>query len=153
MLRRAFVRGCWAYVEAIAFGIKRFTYASCQLGEVDLSPEVHEFLSEHRLLVDPDGYVQVKRVPAEPLENVKRAFKLSSEIFGLDWEPDFGDTGWRRLRESLEIRHRLTHPKRMAEVTVSDGDFQIQKEGIAWFIQLFNAFQETAHRRYAGNKA
>ena len=149
MLRRAFVRSCWAYVEAVTFAVKRYTFSACQLGTVDLAPDDHAFLGDVRLIVDAEGNIAVQKDLTKTLDNVKRTFKLSARIFGVDWKPDFGSEGWRGFRDSLQIRHRLTHPKSVGEVTVSPEDMQTQREGIMWFIKCFNEYQESLFKHYA----
>src|SRR2546430_6400549 len=78
MLGRAFVRSCWAYVEAVTFAVKRYTFSACQLGTVDLAPDDHAFLGDVRLIVDAEGSIAVQKDLTKTLDNVKRTFKLSA---------------------------------------------------------------------------
>ena len=45
---------------------------------------------------------------------------------------DFGDNGWRLFKEGLQIRHRLTHPKQLTELEVSDEEVKIVQAGFDW---------------------
>lgn len=141
--RRSFVRSCWAYVEAVTFSVKQYTYSVCQMGTVNISQDDHAFLGDMLVVVDVEGNIQIQRDPTKTLANVKRTFRLSAEIFGVDWKPNFGCQGWENLRNSLQIRHRLTHPKSVGEVMVSSNDIQVQKDGIDWFVDCFHEYLES----------
>lgn len=141
--RRSFVRSCWAYVEAVTFSVKQYTFSVCQMGTVNISQDDHAFLGDMLVVVDVEGNIQIQRDPTKTLANVKRTFRLSAQIFGVDWKPNFGSKGWENLRDSLQIRHRLTHPKSVAEVMVSSNDIQIQKDGIDWFVDCFHEYLES----------
>ena len=67
----------------------------------------------------------------DTLSNIKRSLKIAALRFDLLWKPVFGGTGWRNLAESLEIRHRLTHPKSTAECEVSDLELTVHMEGLS----------------------
>lgn len=146
--RRSFVRSCWAYVEAVTFSVKQYTYSVCQMGTVNISQDEYAFLGNMSVMVDIEGNIQIQRDPTKTLANVKRTFKLSSEIFELEWRLNFGSKGWENLRDSLQIRHRLTHPKSVAEVMVSPRDIQIQKDGIDWFVDGFNEYLQSILKRH-----
>jgi len=151
-LRRSFVRACWAYVEAITFSVKKFMLTACQFGSDRFTVEEQVFLASQRLVVDPEGEVAVYREPVNALENVKRTFRLAARVLDTEWTPDFGVEGWQRLRKAIQIRHRLTHPKTVAEVNVSDDDFDDLKQGISWFIQMITAFDTAVLARYGQNE-
>lgn len=146
--RRSFVRSCWAYVEAVTFSVKQYTFSVCQLGTVNISRDDHAFLGDMLLVVDVEGNIQIQRDPTKTLANVKRTFRLSAEIFDVDWKPNFGTRGWESLRESLQIRHRLMHPKSVAEVMISSHEIQIQKDGIDWFVDGFSEYLESILKRH-----
>jgi len=143
VIRRSFVRSCWAYVEAVTFSVKQYTFSVCQMGTVNISQDDQAFLGDMLVVVDVEGNIQIQRDPTKTLANVKRTFRLSAETFGVDWKPNFGSKGWENLRDSLQIRHRLTHPKSVAEVMVSSNDIQVQKDGIDWFVDCFNEYLES----------
>ena len=150
--RRAFVRACWAYVEAVVFSIKRYTHVACHLGGVELRSQDISFLSETQLILEADGSVKEKQVLIRTLENVKQTFRLSSRIFDLDWTPGFGTTGWKNFRGALELRHRLTHPKTIGEIEVDDDAFKLQESAAVWFAELFHAYKNNILKKYSNFK-
>ena len=139
MLRRAFVRACWAYVEGVTFAVKDFMRVACQFDTERLTQEDHAFLANVR-----------SPITVDPMENLKRTFRLAAYVFDLAWQPDFGGEGYQALHRSLQIRHRLTHPKSVKAIDVGQSDFKDIQVGVAWFIQTFTTFEEKAVARFKG---
>ena len=140
-LRRTFIRASWSMIEGVVFCVKRLTLRACELGSVDLPSDEHLFLSELQFIVDPAGEAKMETRRVDTLSNFKRSLKIAALRFDLLWKPVFSGTGWRDLAESLEIRHRLTHPKSTAECEVSDDELTLHLAGFEWFIQSSNEFQ------------
>ena len=152
-LRRMFVRAYWSMIEGEVFCTKQFTLRACQLGDNSLSAEEHVFLSESRVIVDEEGAASLKHAHIDTLSNLKQTLKVAASKFDLDWAPNFSTQGWEKLALSLELRHRITHPKVAAELVVSESELDIHKDAFAWFLEAFNEFQSSLLRRYdAGSR-
>lgn len=150
-LRRIFVRACWSMIEGEVFCVKQLTLRACELGNKSLSAEEHVFLSEVRVLVDENGGAELKHVYNDTLPNLKRALKLAASKFELDWNPNFGTQGWEKLTRSLELRHRVTHPKISEELIISDSELEIHKDAFAWFLEVFQDLQVRLVQKYDGS--
>jgi hypothetical protein len=152
-LRRMFVRAYWSMIEGEVFCTKQFTLRACQLGDNSLSAEEHVFLSESRVIVDEEGAASLKHAHIDTLSNLNQTLKVAASKFDLDWAPNFSTQGWEKLDLSLELRHRITHPKVAAELVVSESELDIHKDAFAWFLEAFNEFQSSLLRRYdAGSR-
>ncbi|HWI70023.1 MAG TPA: hypothetical protein VNS88_16905, partial [Nitrospiraceae bacterium] len=152
-LRRMFVRAYWSMIEGEVFCTKQFTLRACQLGDNSLSAEEHVFLSESRVIVDEEGAASLKHAHIDTLSNLKQTLKVAASKFDLDWAPNFSTQGWEKLALSLELRHRITHPKVAAELVVSESELDIHKDAFAWFLEACNEFQSSLLRRYdAGSR-
>ena len=148
-LRRMFVRAYWSMIDGEVFCTKQFALRACELGCKSLSAEEHVFLSESRVIVGEKGAASLKHVHIDTLSNLKQTLKIAASKFELDWAPDFSTQGWEKLALSLELRHRITHPKTAAELIVSDSELDIHKDAFAWFLEAFNEFKSSLLRRYA----
>jgi len=146
--RRVFVRASWSYIEAVVFGLKQLVLTACTLGSEDLSFKTRGFLSEQRIEVNSRGEAKVLVVHTETMKNIKMTLKLASTQFDVAWRPAFGNGSWDRLRQSLQIRHRLTHPKTATELQVQDEELDLHREAFMWFAQGFNEFLVSTQRRY-----
>jgi hypothetical protein len=147
-LRRMFVRAYWSMIEGEVFRTKQFTLRACELGDKSLSAEEHVFLSESRVIVDKEGVASMKHKHIDTLSNLKQTLKIAASKFDLDWAPNFSTQGWEKLALSLELRHRITHPKVVAELVVSESELDVHKDAFAWFLEAFNEFQASLLRKY-----
>jgi hypothetical protein len=147
-LRRTFIRASWAMIEGVVFCLKRLTLRACELGNVDLLPDEHFFLSELRFVVDPAGAAKKITRREDTLSNIKRSLEIAGLRFDLAWKPNFGNKGWRDLAHSLKLRHRLTHPKSTAGCEVSDDELTVHMAAFEWFIQCSNEFQQALMGKY-----
>lgn len=53
-----------------------------------------------------------------------------------DYEVDFADAGWAGLKQAIQVRNRLVHPKTMEDLEVSDDDLQRASAGFHWILAL-----------------
>ena len=146
--RRMFVRSCWVLIEGEAFRVKQLTLRACELGGKSLSADEHVFLSEVQMLVDENYVVRQKDVHERTLDNLKRTLKIVTSKFELGWTPDFGNQGWKQLRRSLDLRHRITHPRMAAELMILDDELNEHQIGFAWYLETINKFQTSFDHKY-----
>ena len=146
-LRRMFVRAYWSMIEGEVFCTKQFTLRACELGGKGLSAEERVFLSETRVVVDANGTEVLKHVHVDTLSNLKETLKIAASKLEVDWSPNFGTQDWEKLSCSLDLRHRITHPKTITELTISDSELDIHKDAFAWFLESFNEFQSSLLRK------
>ena len=146
-LRRMFVRAYWSMIEGEVYCTKQFVLRACELGDKSLSAEEHVFLSESRVIVDEKGAASLKHEHIDALSNLKQTLKIAASKFDLDWAPNFSTQGWEMVALSLELRHRITHPKAAAELVVSESELDIHKDAFAWFLETFNEFQASLLRK------
>ena len=148
-MRRALVRAAWAHIEGTVFAVKQLVLRACDLGSVELTASDREFLSELLIVVDSVGNAKLESKWCDTLTNVKKTFKLAAACFVLDWRPNFGTQGWQQIIELLEVRHRVTHPKSVEQLELTDEEVEVYRNAFAWFVQVFNEFQSSMLRGHA----
>jgi exopolyphosphatase / guanosine-5'-triphosphate,3'-diphosphate pyrophosphatase len=146
--RRMFVRACWALIEGEVYCLKQFALRACELGGKSLTSSEHKLLSEVLMLGDESGCVKREDTRASTHENLKQALKVAASKFELGWSPDFGNQGWKMLRGSLDLRHRITHPKIATELAISDNEIDLHRNGFAWFLEAIQEFKSILQRKY-----
>jgi hypothetical protein len=134
VLRRNFIRGSWAYVEAITHALKRMTSILVDTSACELEPMQAEFL-------------KLKRV--ETLENIKKTIKLVAEVFKVPERDLGGGTGWCHVRPTLKVRDRLVHPKSVEELQVEDSEWEAHKEGFEWLLHAFDGLLTDISDKYS----
>jgi type I restriction-modification system DNA methylase subunit len=142
-----FVRAYWSMIEGEVFCTKQFALRACELGDKSLSAEEHVFLSESHVIVNEEGAASLKHGHIDTLSNLKQTLKIAASKFDLDWTPNFSTQGWEKLALSLELRHRITHPKAAAELVVSESELDVHKDAFVWFLEAFNEFQASLLRK------
>lgn len=141
-MRRMFVRAVWAAIEGEIYGLKTFIVHACILSNVSLDADEHIFLSEFKFVIDGDGIAKKEFVHTRTVGNIKRIFKIAGELFP-SWKPDFSGSGWQDICASLEVRHRITHPKGGSELMISDDEFNQLQEAYGWYGMTFDGlFQQ-----------
>jgi hypothetical protein len=146
--RRMFVRACWTLIEGEVFCLKQFTLRACELGGKSLTSSEHKLLSEVLMLGDDSGRLKREAVRESTHENLKQTLKIATSKFELGWTPDFSNQGWASLRRSLDLRHRVTHPKIAAELAISNGELDAHRSGFAWFLETVQKFQAIFQQKY-----
>jgi hypothetical protein len=48
----------------------------------------------------------------------------------------FGNDGWRKFQQTLEVRHRLTHPKISEGIDVSDTEIRVSLDAFVWLLTV-----------------
>lgn len=146
--RRLIIRACWAHIEAVVFGLKKIVLTACTLGSVTLSAKTQVFLSETQFTIDSRGHTKIGVVRPDTMRNVKLSLKLASQHFDVAWKPTFGTAAWTQLAESLELRHRITHPKSADALFITDTEAETHRDAFLWFAQGFNDFLGSLQDRY-----
>ncbi len=96
----------------------------------------------------PAEFVVVKEVAVEVTERgainerarsvpFDRSLKAIVRIVGKyrpDYALDFDHPGWSALLRIMEVRHRLTHPKKLDDLAVSDQEIEDAHRGFSWFL-------------------
>jgi len=137
--RRTTIRALAATVDGIIFALKQVALASAQLTGRPLSNGDAEFLAEKSL--SPSGKV---RMPPFR-DHFKQAFKLFAKAHGTTCPTDFGLKGFDALCETVELRHRVTHPKSFMTFCVSDDETKRAGVAIDWLSRELTQLLEASH--------
>ena len=75
-------------------------------------------------------------------------FRLTTKLaqrINPDLEPRFDEAGWEKLRQALEIRNRITHPKSLADLEIAELDLLKCEDGFDWLFDLCLTAMEHAN--------
>jgi len=170
--RRAFVRAVFAFFEGMIATLKLEAILTHKLLQQSLSEEplktvegksVWESLDEHlekarrganfspaemlclgELAFDLTDNGEIKWKKAKiPLEkDLSFAFRIYAKSFRVEFKLDKGGRGWQKFRTATRIRDRLTHPRRLEDLAVSDEKLQTVEDAVLWIHQQLSAVQE-----------
>lgn len=80
-----------------------------------------------------NGRVVEKQVNTSFLSAFRFSFRMLAKARGLKAEPDYSQSGWQALQHTVKLRNRLTHPKSVVEMHVSDKDMVQVDAAEIWF--------------------
>ncbi len=136
--RRTLVRATFAWNEGFLYWMKEHTFRwlishSEQTMTCDLSKVV--LLQDERPKMAPNGTVEFEPSHERFKNYCAFILRTAAECWGVDATTFFGDNGWRNMQDALQVRHRITHPKKVDDLQISDADLVAVGEGAGWLMK------------------
>lgn len=130
--RRSAVRAVFAGIEGATFIAKSMVLSRF--------PEHRKFFrdAEIALLKDEqytlnskgEAYAQPKYLRTD--ENFRFAIHMFMRGMPAEPELDLNSEGWQSLKRALMVRHRVTHPRDVSDLDISDAEFCDVKNAYGW---------------------
>ena len=96
-----------------------------------LTPFADLALQELSYGVSPDGKLS-ELTRGLPLLTAIRLLVSQALIISPEISVDYSRSGWSNLRRAIDVRNRITHPKRAQDLAVSDSDLDLVASGLSW---------------------
>lgn len=138
-VRRLYVRMFGSLVESILATLKRETLTTSgqlSLAERALLADTAHEISDQGKAVDRPFFAPIQKT-------LRFAFRSFAKANRLDFAPDYGGEGWSAFLETIKIRNRLTHPKRIEAMVVSDSEMALVDKAHDWFIETYRALLDS----------
>jgi hypothetical protein len=145
--RRAYVRAVFAMIEGNINLMAGAALAAAARGDIHASKCELEVLRQEREEISVNGvrFTRVKFVPI--CDRVGPVFHLFARIAPSRFVLDKGGSGWRDFKRAVEIRNRITHPKRADCFAIIDADLTAVEGARSWIAssveRLCNEFELT----------
>lgn len=130
--RRDLVRTAMSGAEGLIWFLKVRLFARPRV-KWKLTLHEYDALFEQGYVVAENGAVRVtsKHLPtATTLKLIARIIRRQFPEFS----EDFSDDKWRRVLTAIAVRHRLTHPKSIDDLQVSDEDVECASYAFRWML-------------------
>jgi hypothetical protein len=137
--RRQYVRSVFAMIEGMVFATKQLALAS---------PDERMDTAENAMLqgvtydLDDRGKAVTRTARLALEREIRFAFRMYAKSVGLSYELDISGKGWQALVRAKIVRDRLTHPKKVQDLTVSDAELDDAKDAGFWFREQHAELQE-----------
>ncbi len=129
--RRTLVRNLFALIEGCAYGFKRAALHRHRHFVIDFSPAELAMLAEEKFYLDDKGEaIRAKDNYQKMVPNLRFAFRSFAKSVGLQFELSMSNSP---LPTCEKLRNRITHPKRLADLTITDEETQLIGELWKWF--------------------
>jgi len=134
--RRVFVRSAFATIEAEVYVMKQMA-VSWHPGlkwRPTISEAERAFAQEHEYRLTDSGDVETRRAKISLEANLRFAFKLLAKAGSVPSELDVSGSEWQSFRRAIKIRDRITHPKSVSDLNISDEDYNEVTAGLRWIV-------------------
>jgi hypothetical protein len=134
--RRDVVRTSLAAIEGMMW-IAREHVRTALADLEQLTPVADLALRERTYAVSEQGQL-TERTAGLPLLTAIRLVVSQAKIVSPAIAVEFSGAGWRDLRQSIEVRNRITHPKPDQDLGISDDDLAAVGSGLSWLVATLN---------------
>ena len=131
--RRSYVRTLFALIEGMVYQMKRVALCAYEADQVEFNEAEISILKEETYELTTKGTAKSRQGYPKTLENILFAFYVYGKVFKSIFEPDVRSNGWQSLQQAMKIRNRITHPKNINDMNISDEDIKILDNASKWF--------------------
>ena len=131
--RRQFARTFFAAIEGTVWTFKRLALSRHYSGAVALSAGEIAALREEAFRIERSGGVGVEDMRTPFLPNFLFAFRVVAATYEFEYNIPTGDAEYERFQACARIRDRLTHPKRLIDLQITDSETDALKVAYKWF--------------------
>ena len=129
---RIYIRTIFSYIEGITFKVKNLSIASAKFHSIKLSVGEELYAQDKRYGLTESGRL-IEMTQYIPLKsNIRYMFALASKATKSEYKLRY-DKGWASLRDAIDIRNKLTHPKDISCLMVTRADIQKAQIAYRWF--------------------
>ncbi|WP_145902276.1 MULTISPECIES: hypothetical protein [Sphingobium] len=99
------------------------------------TPFIEMALAEASFSVSEQGEI-VEQARYTSLTAIIRLTTRIAQSICPDLDVDFGGVGWMHLKDAIKMRNRITHPKNIRDLAVSEQEIEKAKLGFFWFLDI-----------------
>jgi hypothetical protein len=135
--RRTYIRSIFSCIEGTIWILKDVCFNAKPIkGKRTMSVAEYALLKEESFELknsgEPSTSAKFLRLP----DNIKFTFKTINKLFRSEIDLKIDKKDWTDFLESLEIRHRITHPKKAISFVITDKEIERCKNTSSWFNEL-----------------
>lgn len=135
--RRTYIRSIFSCIEGVIWILKDVCFNAKPLkGKRTISVAEYALLKDESYDLKNNGETATSSKFLRLSDNIKFTFKTINKLFRSEIELKIGKKEWTNFLESIEIRNRITHPKKTTSFTITDEEITICKKTSGWFNEL-----------------
>lgn len=132
--RRMAIRTTFSTLDALCYYLKQITLRLSEMMKTELGEKQRAFLTG---VITDKKTGKKKLFQVSILENVKGTFKEFAKLWGKKCYIARDYNAWRQFCESIEIRHRITHPAKSSDLQITEDDYFKVGDSFEWFSLKF----------------
>jgi hypothetical protein len=143
--RRTLVRNVFVFLEAACYGLKRIALHRNEVWEVEFSQAELALLKEEKYSLDEKGEAHTHDKNFQRfIPNLKFAFRCFAKAHGLTIDLDLSKVA---LKDFEGIRNRITHPKQLSDLAISDAEITVTTKVNKWFLDTVCVLMQAPKRQ------
>lgn len=128
--RRLIIRSAFATIDALAYRLKQVAFHSA--GVSKLTAAERTLCAEESYELTSNGEAEIRTARLRFLPNLRFAFRIVAKAEGVDFSLDVSGAGWQSVQKGVQVRDRLTHPKSVADLMVTDDEARVAIAAFLW---------------------
>jgi hypothetical protein len=143
--RRLFIKTAFSFIEGLAFILKQeVLIVEANKKNTSLTPEELLLLKDKVPSLGNNGLASESERFAKTVPNVLFAFKIYAKTSQIADPVDSKPSEWKPLKKLVHVRNRITHPKSLSEMTISDNEFM---EAYICFLWLRHCYLDLLEKK------
>ncbi len=131
--RRTLVRVLCALIEGVNWGLKLQLASNQMLDEGERA-----CVREQAYDLKDNGAVRVRPLHLKTVPNTRFTFTMFARIHKIE-NPLPGESAtWKALRDVVDVRNRITHPKKASDLTITEEELQAANAVFRWYSESFS---------------
>lgn len=143
--RRNFVRAVFAAIEGSLSVLKTQVLEEWYAGRYTPSRGEAALLRDEAYDVTESGKPRAKPSFLPIQRNIRFTLAVFARAHGISLQPNCSGRGWQALRQAVETRNRITHPKASTDLSISRGEVELTTEAYTWFLDTMFAVHPQGH--------
>jgi hypothetical protein len=146
--RRSFVRAFLALVEYDTYNRKQRVLYLHTKGVHRFNESERIMLQEIQPELDDSGRLKLKRRYLRLIDNYRFAIRMFCKAVDIEFTLPTNEPGWSAFKETVALRNRITHPKKLSEIEISDSQLKSVFDAFEWFKKVYRAIVDATNRRH-----
>lgn len=121
---RNVVRTFFAYLEGTVYSLKVYADIQFKNSLSPLKPHEIDAVYEETHTINEKGIVETKSMNIRLIPNILFMIKLQKRVHGISKDLDKNSEWWALLKESVEVRNRITHPKTIEDIHITRDEIE-----------------------------
>jgi metal-sulfur cluster biosynthetic enzyme len=130
--RRIFIRSFFAMVEGELYALKQIILKRHESSKSDLSMADVAMLKEETYSLKNSGKPHIRPQYVGTKENLKFVVRKIREVYDTEVDLEWNEA-WQSFTNAIKIRNRITHPKSVDELTISDHERNNVRKAFGWY--------------------
>jgi hypothetical protein len=151
--RRVYVRALFAMIEGTIYAMKIALFGIAHSSSNSNKLKVPDLvvLKGSSFDLDDKGEVQEKEKYFRISDNLKFTVKLVNRLLLSSIDLGVGTQNWMHFVRTVKIRNKVTHPKNLNDLSISDKDLDCIRSVNSWFNEIIKLMMASLKKFFCGN--